>query len=200
MMNPRRDDCKSVLIVAMTGASGIKLSLWFLKYVNIVKSVYDCVFVVYTKNAEKVAELEEGIKLRDYLLSLDVDAVYSSEEMESPLSSSSRLVNADMVILPASLNTIAKISNGIQDNLVTRAACNILRLRRKLIVVVRETPLSIIDTRNLYLLSKAGGIILPATIALYPKPTKIEDLYDFLTGKILDILSINHNVYIRWRM
>lgn len=197
-MNPRRVDYKDALIVALTGASGVKLGLWFLKYIDIIREHYSYVYVVYTKNAERVARLEEDIDLREYLSTLDINGLYSSEEIDAPLSSTSRLVKSDMVIIPASLNTIAKVANGIQDNLVTRTACNILRLRRKLIVVVRETPLSIIDIRNLYILARANTHVLPATIALYPKPTKIEDVYDFIIGKVLDVLEIPHSLYQRW--
>ncbi|MEM4850848.1 MAG: UbiX family flavin prenyltransferase [Desulfurococcaceae archaeon] len=197
-MSPRRVDCKRSLIIALTGASGIALGLWFLKHVSILKSYYECIYATYTEGAMKVARIEESVDLQHYLRSLDVDAVYFENDLEAPIASSSRLVHSDMVIVPASLNTTGKIANGIQDNLVTRAAGSILRLGGKLVVVVRETPLSPIDLRNLYRLSRAGAIILPATIAMYPRPKGIEDILDFITGKILDVLGIAHSLYDRW--
>ncbi|MEM0001268.1 MAG: UbiX family flavin prenyltransferase [Desulfurococcaceae archaeon] len=198
MMNPRRDDHDSLLIVALTGASGISYGLRLLKYTNVIRRKYDLIYVVYTENATRVASVEEKIDLRNYLLSCEVDKVYSENDLDAPIASSSRLISSDMVIIPASLNTIAKIANGIQDNLVTRAACNILRLRRKLIIVPRETPLSTIDLRNLLKLSIAGAIILPASPALYPRPRTIDDIVDFIVGKVLDVLNIDHNIYLRW--
>ncbi|MEM1832446.1 MAG: UbiX family flavin prenyltransferase [Desulfurococcaceae archaeon] len=197
-MNPRRDDHDSLLIVALTGASGISYGLRLLKYTNVIRRKYDLIYVVYTENATRVASVEEKIDLRNYLLSCEVDKVYSENDLDAPIASSSRLISSDMVIIPASLNTIAKIANGIQDNLVTRTACNILRLRRKLIIVPRETPLSTIDLRNLLKLSIAGAIILPASPALYPRPRTIDDIVDFIVGKVLDVLNIDHNIYLRW--
>ena len=199
MMNPRRVDEERTLVVALTGASGIVLGLRLLRYTDLLKKYYEHIYVVYTENATRVAMLEESLDLREYLRNLNVDAVYSGENLESPIASSSRLVYSDMVIIPASLNTVAKISSGIQDNLVTRAARNILRLRGRLVIVIRETPLSTVDLWNLYKLSREGATILPAMIAMYPKPKSVDDLLEFVVGKVLDVLGIPHSLYERWR-
>jgi len=197
-MSPRRVDSRHALIVALTGASGIAIGLHFLKYVDLLRRHYKYIYTIHTKHAERVAKIEENIELTNYLKTCKVDAVYRGEDLESPIASSSCLINSDMVIVPASLNTIAKIASGIQDNLATRAACNILRLKNRLVIVVRESPLSNIDLRNLYKLSLAGAVILPATIAMYPRLRSIEDFLNFISGKIMDVLGIEHDLYNRW--
>lgn len=199
-MNPRRDDLDSTLVIALTGASGILYGLRLLKHIDVARRKYNYIHVIYTENASRVASVEEKIDLRSHLQTYEVDHIYSENDIDAPIASSSRLINSDMIIIPASLNTIAKIANGIQDNLVTRTACNILRLRRRLVVVLRETPLSIIDLRNLLKLATAGAIILPASPALYPRPKSVDDIIDFIVGKVLDVLNIDHDVYPRWKI
>ncbi len=197
-MNPRRDDCASNLIVALTGASGISYGLQLLKHIGTARNKYEFVYVVYTENALRVARVEENVDLGNLLSLYKIDAVYSEKDIDAPIASSSNLICSDMVIIPASLNTIAKVANGVQDNLVTRTACNILRLKRKLIVVFRETPLSTIDLRNLLRLATAGATILPASPAFYPRPKSVEDMLNFIAGKVFDVLGIYHNIYPRW--
>lgn len=186
------------VVIALTGASGIAYGIRLLEHRTLLRNVYGEIYVVYSENAAKVAKVEEDIDLKDYLSRIDVSAVYSNQDLEAPLASSSRLVGSDMVIIPASLNTIAKVANGIQDNLITRIACNILRLRGKLVVVVRDTPLSLIDLRNLCKIAQAGAIVLPASPALYPRPQTLSELLDFIVGKVFDTLGIYHDLYRRW--
>lgn len=189
----------NTLIVALTGASGIVYGLRLLEHLSVLKKKYGKVYALYSENAQKVALIEEGLNLADYLASLGVDAVFSWKNLDSPIASSSRLVNSEMVIIPASLNTIAKIASGVQDTLVTRVACNILRLRKTLVLVVRDTPLSPIDLRNLYRLAIAGAIVLPAIPAFYPKPKSVTDIVDFVVGKVMDVLGVEHELYKRWK-
>lgn len=187
------------LVVALTGASGIVYGLRLLEQLPVLKKKYAEVYAVYSENAQRVALAEEGLDLAEHLLKLGVDSVYSWKDIDAPIASSSRLVNSDMVIIPASLNTIAKIANGIQDTLVTRAACNILRLRRKLIIVVRDTPLSPIDLRNLYKLAIVGAIVLPAIPAFYPRPRSVDEVINFVVGKVMDVLGLEHKLYEKWK-
>lgn len=197
-MSPRRVDHRRALVVGLTGASGITLGLKLLSYSDLLRTLYESIYVLFTENAVKIAKVEENIELVSYLKSTSIDGFYSEKDLMSPLASSSNTVNTDMVVIPASLNTIAKIANSIQDNLLVRVACNILRLRQKLVLVVRETPLSALDLRNLYRLSITGAVVLPATFAMYIRPKNIEEVIDFIVGKVLDVLGVKHNIYKRW--
>lgn len=190
---------KKGVIIALTGASGIIYGIRLLQQTSLLKKSYREVYAVYSRNAARVAEIEESTNLVEFLKSLELSGFYSSDDLEAPIASSSRLVGFDMVVIPASLNTIAKIAHGIQDNLITRSASGILRLRGKLVVVVRDTPLSAIDLENLLKLARAGALILPASPALYPKPKSLDDIINFVVGKVLDVLDIEHNLYIKWK-
>lgn len=191
----------SSLVVGITGASGIPYSIRLLQYCDLIKKKYSKIFVILTKAAVEVARLEHGIDLHETIRKLVPRCeivIFDEGELTSPLMSSSRLVNTDMVIVPASMNTVAKLANGIQDNLLTRCASSILRIGGKLVVVIRETPLSTIDLGNLLKLAKANAIVLPASPAFYHAPVNIDDMIDFIVGKILDVLGVQHNLYKRW--
>jgi 4-hydroxy-3-polyprenylbenzoate decarboxylase len=103
-----------------------------------------------------------------------------------------------MVVIPASMKTIGGMAHGYADNLLLRSAEVTLKERRPLIVVPRETPLSIIDIENLLRLARAGVIIVPAMPAFYNRPKTLEDIENNLAGKVLDLLHIEHNLADRW--
>ncbi len=182
--------CESIL-VAVTGASGIAYAERLLEAsmeldVNIEG-------VILSESAAEVARLELGRQLRIP----DGTTVYSEDDFRAPFASSSGLPEC-MVVVPASMNTIAKIANGIQDNLIARAAGSMLRMRRKLVVVPRETPLGIIDLENLLKLAKAGAVVLPASPGFYYNPRTIDDMVNFIVGKILDVLGVDNKLYKHW--
>ncbi len=153
--------------------------------------------VVYTRAAVLVARAEEGLDLPSVLQKL-ADHVYTEDEIDAPIASSSRAPDA-VVVVPCSQTMLAKIAHGIGDTLASRVVLNALRLRRRVVIVYRETPISIIDALNMLLASLAGAVILPAAPAFYHKPKTVQDLVDFIVGKILDVLGIQHNLYRRWR-
>ncbi|MGB9827799.1 UbiX family flavin prenyltransferase [Thermosphaera chiliense] len=190
----------STLVIGITGASGIPYSVKLVSLTNLLSRKYSNVYVVYTIAAEKVSIEETGLRLSEFLRTVSgLKGVYSEDELESPLASSSRLVGADMVIVPASMNTVAKLATGVQDNLLLRVALSVLRLKGKLVIVPRETPLSPVDLRNMYRLSMAGAVILPASPAFYHQPRSIDDMVSFIVGKILDALGVEHDIYRRWK-
>jgi 4-hydroxy-3-polyprenylbenzoate decarboxylase len=190
----------NTLIIGITGASGIVYSVKLVSLTELLGKKYDNIYVVYTRSAEKVSKEEMGLQLSEFLKTVNgLRGVYHEDELESPLASSSRLVGADMVVVPASMNTVAKLAAGIQDNLLLRAAISVLRLKGKLVIVPRETPLSPMDLRNLYRLSVSGAVILPASPGFYHRPRNMEDIVFFVVGKILDSLGIEHNLYLRWK-
>jgi polyprenyl P-hydroxybenzoate/phenylacrylic acid decarboxylase-like protein len=103
-----------------------------------------------------------------------------------------------MVIIPCTMKTLAGIVHGYSDNLILRAADVALKEKRRLIVVPRETPLSVVHLRNMLAAAKLGVIVVPAMPAYYHKPKKIDDLVDFVVGKVLDCLGVEHTLYRRW--
>jgi 4-hydroxy-3-polyprenylbenzoate decarboxylase len=169
------------LVVAISGASGIELAKRFLKHLpKRVESI-----VVVSDNAKLVIS-KEGI-----------DQIHYDKDLAANVASGSYKCDA-MIILPCSTNTLAKIANGIADNLTTRAASVMIKERRKLILCIREMPLSTIALENMLKLSTLNVIIAPPIIAYYSKPKSLEDMEDFLVGKLYDLLGIEHNLFKRW--
>lgn len=104
-----------------------------------------------------------------------------------------------MIIIPCSSNTLGAVASGAGQNLMHRAAHVTLKERRKLVLVHREMPLSLIDIRNMQTVTEAGGVMAPANPGFYMNPTKIDDLVDFIAGRCLDLLNIHHDLPTRWQ-
>ncbi len=179
--------------VAVTGASGV---VYGVRLVEVLAELGLEVHSIYTQPASFIARHELGEELREILLRYSV-AVYTADDVAAPIASSSSTVDA-MVVAPCSLKTLAAIAAGYQDNLVVRVADCMLRLRRPLVLVVRETPLSVIDLENMLKAARAGAVILPASPAFYHKPKSIRDLVDFIVGKVLEVLGLEHKLYPSW--
>ncbi len=183
--------------------------------------------VVFSNNALKVSKLEldqdwEGLNVQllkqavlEHLFKnlsgvadpetiLDIDAMkkrvnfWHESNIAASIASGSYQVEG-MVVSPCSVGTLAHIALGTSHNLISRAADVMLKERKKLILVVRETPFSSIHLRNMLTLSDAGAVILPAIPAFYHRPHSIQDQVDFITGKTLDSLGIDSDLFKRWR-
>lgn len=122
---------------------------------------------------------------------------HRSGDLAAPLSSGSSLRRA-MVVCPCSMGTLGRIASGASTNLIERAADCILKERGNLVLVPRETPLSAIHLENMLRLARAGAAILPAMPAFYTRPETIDDMVDFVVGKVLDALKIDNDLYRRW--
>jgi 4-hydroxy-3-polyprenylbenzoate decarboxylase len=151
--------------------------------------------LIISENAKKLIEHELGVSVNE--LKNLANNYYENSDLSASISSGSVKYDA-MVIIPCSTSTLSKIAVGITDNLITRAADVCLKEHRKLILVPRETPLNSIHIENMAKLSRLGVVILPAMPAFYSKPRTIEDLVNFITGKVLDALGIENDLYPRW--
>lgn len=144
-------------------------------------------------------------KLFDYLAATYGEQVrqgtytlYSNKDLGARIASGSQDCEA-MVVVPCSMKTLAGIAHGLSRNLVERAADVMLKERRTLIIVPRETPMSLPQLRNMVLCAEAGAMMLPAMPAFYQMPKTLEDLSDFMAGKILGALGFRHELYPSWR-
>jgi len=186
------------LVVGISGASGVIYGLRLLDYLSKLGS-YET-YVILSKNAVKVADHECCSKesfIR--IVRSRCRELYVSSDLSSPLSSTSFIYNFNsMIIIPCSLKTLAMIANSIQGNLLSRTALNFLRLRKPLLLVIRETPLSTIDIINMLKASLTGATILPASPAFYSNPKNLSDVVDYVVGKVLDVLGIENRLYRRW--
>lgn len=181
------------LVVAITGASGVEYGITLLKYLYTRSDIE--VDLIVSDEGKKLMEYESDFTYSE--LSKGAENVYDNNEISAPIASGSRKFDA-MVVVPCSGSTLSKIAVGISDNLITRAAAVSIKEWRKLILVPRETPLSTIHLENMTKLAKLDVCILPAMPAFYPRPEGISDMLNFITGKILDQLKIDNDLYKRW--
>lgn len=175
------------IVVGVTGASGAPLALRLLETLSDHE-----VHLVISRNAWKVVKFELGEEVF-----FPCSYSYQEDDFSAPLASSSFPIDA-VVVIPCSMKTLAAIAHGYADNLITRAAENALKMGKPLILVPRETPLSLMDIENMLKAKQAGAIILPAMVAYYHRPRSVEDITDFIVGKVLDVLGIEHRLYNRW--
>lgn len=124
--------------------------------------------------------------------------VNSNKDLGAGIASGSHRCDG-MVIVPCSMKTLAGVAHGLSRSLIERAADVMLKERRPLVVVPRETPMSLPQLRNMVLCAEAGALVLPAMPAFYQGPTTIDDLADFMAGKILTALGLEHDLYPRWK-
>ncbi|MEN2999013.1 MAG: UbiX family flavin prenyltransferase [Acidilobaceae archaeon] len=190
-----RVEVRSVSL-AITGSSAIRVPL---RLLEVLSPQVEVKGIIVSEGAYEVARHEEGLEPEAFREVLSrYSKVYSDRDMTSPLASSSSQPDA-MIIAPASMKTVGLIANGISATLASRAALAILRLRRRLVVAPRETPLGEAELRNLLRLSTMGALIVPLTLSFYIRPKRVEDLVDFGVGKILDALGIEVDMYERWK-
>ena len=180
------------LIVAITGASGV---IYGKRLLEVLREENVETHLIISKAGERIIEHELGMTKEE--IGRLASRVYEEDCFEAPMASGSFITDG-MVIVPCSMKTAAGIAYGYSENLILRAADVTLKERRRLIIVPRETPLSPMHLRNLLELTMHGVTVIPAMPAFYHKPKKIDDLVDFIVGKILDSLGIEHQLFRRW--
>ncbi len=192
------------LVLAITGASG---SPYGRRLLEVLLEANKTVHLVVSPAAVQVIREELGLALDLHrfdphaLLGKKIasgNVIYHDyRDFQAGIASGSFLTGG-MVVCPCSMGTVAAIAHGLSQNLIHRAADVHLKERRKLILVPRETPLSVVQLRNLTTCAEVGAVVLPAMPAFYTKPTQVPDMVDFIVGRICDQLGISHHLLKRW--
>jgi len=180
------------LVIAITGASGV---IYGKRLLEVLQNKKIETHLIISKAAEKIIEHELEATKKD--IEKLASHVYSVDDLTASIASGSFKTDA-MIIIPCSMKTLAGIAHGYTENLILRTADVMLKEKRKLILVPRETPVNIIHLRNMLELAKQGVTIVPAMPAYYHKPKKISDIVDYVVGKVLDCLEIEHALFKRW--
>ena len=169
------------IVVGISGASGVNLGK---KFIELLPKDIE-VYTIITNNAKIVANREKQIILDNS----DISECTASGSFKTDV----------MAIIPCSMNTLAKVSCGIADNLLTRSASVMLKERRHLLLAPREMPFGQIALENMLKLSKMGVTIAPPVLAYYSNQNSLEKMEDFMIGKWFDLLNIEHDLYERWK-
>lgn len=179
------------VVVGLSGASG---SIYGLRLIEALAKGGSELMIIASQAGLEILRMETGVGkegLSAYGRLLD------NGELMAPTASGSYPFDA-MVVAPCSMKTLACIANGIASTLMARTADVALKERRKLVLVTRETPLSLVDIKNMERVTLAGGVVLPACPGFYHLPKSIEDLVDHVVGKVLDQLGMEHALFKRW--
>ncbi len=194
-------------VIGITGSSGIIYAINFLK--TLARNISGESYVIISDSAKMVLQKEMNLNIKS-----NEDFIkYSLKDIESPVhqfflenfknigakTASGSFLHDGMIIIPCSMKTLSGIANGYSSNLIERSAEVCLKERRKIVVVPRETPLSLIHIENMRKFTQAGGIVLPASPGFYHNPQTIEDLANFISGKILNLFGIEQKVFPSWK-
>jgi polyprenyl P-hydroxybenzoate/phenylacrylic acid decarboxylase-like protein len=180
-------DGKQRLIVAITGASGAVYGVRLLEALRASGAVES--HLVISSSGVMTAQQELDMRRAD--IEALADVVHNVKDIGATIASGS-FKSAGMVIAPCSMKTLASIAHGLADNLVARAADVILKERRRLVLVARETPLNLAHLRNMTAVTEMGGIVFPPVPAFYTKPQTLDDIVDHTVGRLLDLFDLPH--------
>ena len=181
-----------MIVVAITGASGVIYGIRLLEVLNELKIENS---LVISDAAKTVIRTETNWQIED-IINL-ADSYYEFDDLTASINSGSFKFDA-LAIVPCSMKTLSSIANGYGDNTITRVADVSLKQRRTTVIVPRETPLRTAHIRNMLTLSQEGAIILPAMPGFYSEHDSVDDQINFIVGKILDSLNIENNLFKRW--
>ncbi len=180
------------IVVAITGASGSLYASILIEKLLTIRSQWKKVSVVMSKNARTVWETELG---NQSYKTLPLD-VFETDDFNAPFASGSARYDT-MIIIPCSMGSLGRIAAGISSDLITRAADVILKERRKLICVIRDTPYNLMHIRNMETITMAGGIICPASPSFYSQPASIESLAATVVDRVIDLAGFDLKSF-RW--
>ena len=180
------------IVVAVTGASGSIYARLLLDKLTLIREQWEAVSVVMTENAREVwrTELGDGSYANYDLL------FFSQQDFHAPFASGSGRYDT-MIIIPCSMGTLGRIATGVSSDLITRAADVVLKERRRLICVVRDTPYNLVHIRNMETVTLSGGIICPATPSFYSLPKTIEEVAATVVDRVIDLAGLKIDSF-RW--
>lgn len=180
------------IVIAVTGASGSVYAKMLIDKLLSIKEEKIGISLIFSDNGEKVWDFELG---RINLKSTDLK-IFKNDDFFAPCASGSSDYEG-MVIIPCTMGTLGRIASGTSDDLISRSADVMLKERKKLILVTRETPLNLIHIENMRKVTLAGGIIFPASPSFYSKPESIDELLFTVVNRVIDLLQIKTN-HFRW--
>ncbi len=181
------------IIVGISGASG---AIYGIRLLEILSDKEIEVHLIVSDAARQIAQLEHNIDYEN--ISRMTKFCYSNDDIAAPIASGS-FITEGMIVAPCSIKTLSGIANSYSDNLMIRAADVCLKEKRKLLLMVRETPLHLGHLKLMAKVAEIGGIIAPPVPSFYHKPKNIDDIINQTIGKILDQFGIEHNLFERWK-
>jgi 4-hydroxy-3-polyprenylbenzoate decarboxylase len=181
------------IIVAISGASGAEYGVRLLQALRDTPGIES--HLVVSSAGWRNVQAEHGLQRAD--IEALAHHVHDIADVGASIASGS-FPCSGMVVAPCSMRSLAAIAHGLSDNLITRAADVVLKERRRLVLMVRESPLSLIHLRNMVSATEAGAIICPPVPAFYLRPQSVDDILDFSVARVLDLLDVPHTLAARW--
>jgi 4-hydroxy-3-polyprenylbenzoate decarboxylase len=180
------------LLVAMTGATG---AIYGIRLLESLRDLGVETHLIVSRWAEATLKTETDRRLED--VRALAAAVYDEQDLAAPPASSA-FATAGMIVAPCSMRTLAAVANGLSDNLIQRTADVHLDEGRRLVLLVRESPLSVVHLENMLRVARAGAVVAPPMPAFYARPRSLDDMVDHTVGRALDLLGIEHERIRRW--
>ena len=181
------------LVVAITGATGAVYGVRLLQHLSSTPGIET--HLVVSDAAVLTLHQETGLQRREVEALAHV--VHKNRDIGAAIASGS-FQSDGMIIAPCSMKTLASVALGISDNLIARAADVVLKERRRLVLMVRETPFNLAHLRNMTLVTEMGGIVFPPLPSFYHKPASIEEMVDHTVGRVIDLFGVEHALAPRW--
>lgn len=185
------------IVLCITGASG---AIYGYRLLEVLNSMGFELELIVSSSGWTVLKQELEITKKELLKTFPSVRLVSEKDMANPVASGSRLIMCKAVVIaPCSMSTLANIASGTNQNLIHRVAEVALKERVPLLLLLREAPYSTVHIENMLKVAKAGAIVLPASPGFYHRPQTLQDIVDFVVGKVLDCLRIEHRLYRRWK-
>ena len=185
---------KSRLIVAITGATGVVYAVRLLEVLRATTNIETHLII----SEAGIMSLQQEVNLKKKQAEALADVVYNVKDVGAAIASGS-FQTMGMVVAPCSMKTLASVAHGLSENLISRSADVTLKERRRLVLMVRETPLNLAHLRNMTAVTEMGGIIFPPLPSFYQHPATIMEMVDHSIGRVLDLFNIAHQLTPEWR-